>query len=72
MIKKMEDRSIEILNGRSARAHDCSVFTNFSGNDDIKKNPESMSYLITYNDFARASSFLLTFSTLLFPCFHFL
>jgi hypothetical protein len=46
-------------------------FTNFSGNDDIKKNPECMSYIITYNDFARASSFLLTFSTLLLPCFHF-
>jgi hypothetical protein len=29
-------------------------FTNFSGNDDIKKNPECMSYLITYNDSARA------------------
>jgi len=28
-------------------------FTNSSGNDDIKKNPESMSYLITYNDSAR-------------------
>jgi hypothetical protein len=30
-------------------------FIDFSGNDDIKKNREYMSYFITYDDFARAS-----------------
>ena len=30
-------------------------FIDFSGNDDIKKNRECMSYIITYSDFARAS-----------------
>jgi len=36
-------------------------FTNFSGNDDIKENPECMSYLITYNDSARALIFSVLF-----------